>query len=503
MQHLQTHLSHLLLTPPCLQAQETAAPAVRRLLHAGRAAAFLQRGAAPEPAPGATAVPGRAARAGQRAATAHRQPRRAGAAIDWVLRMRRFARAASSMPWCAPASRGPSWMPLPRTPGALSRAGAGGEADSDWGRPAQVGQAIADVLDQLAALPVGPTARAWLRCAPGLARASRPWLGIGPRAAPPARVRECHGDLHLGNVVRIDGEITAFDCLEFSPALRWIDTLADTGFLTMDLHAHGRPDLAWRFLDAYLAASGDYAGLAVLRPTRSTAPWCAPWSRRLRAQSGGGAPGPDYLACAERLAAPWARACSSPMDCRARASPRRPRQLLQQGGAAALGRGAQAPARPGAAGRFGRPGPGHLHQRGLTPHLRAAGRAAGARPACGRLSGDRGRGLSAPARARRLSRAGARAGPAVRHPALPCRPGPAARARAPAPRGGRRPSEADLAVLARQQQQAEPWRPKSRSARWIWPPIGPGTRPPCTAAGCPSRLDVCQYKRRHRWHAGP
>jgi predicted kinase len=41
-------------------------------------------------------------------------------------------------------------------------------------------------------------------------------------------------------------------------------------------------------------------------PTRSTAPWCAPWSRGC-APAGGAAQGPDYLACAERLAAPGAR----------------------------------------------------------------------------------------------------------------------------------------------------------------------------------------------------
>lgn len=78
-------------------------------------------------------------------------------------------------------------------------------------------------------------------------------------------VRECHGDLHLGNVALIDGEPVVFDAIEFNPAFRWIDTMNDIAFLTMDLHHVARDELAYRFLDRYLQHSGDYAGLAVLR----------------------------------------------------------------------------------------------------------------------------------------------------------------------------------------------------------------------------------------------
>jgi hypothetical protein len=79
------------------------------------------------------------------------------------------------------------------------------------------------------------------------------------------RVRECHGDLHLGNVVQIDGRSTAFDCIEFSEDLRWIDVMSEVGFMAMDLEHHGRADLAHRFVNAYLERSGDYAGVRVLR----------------------------------------------------------------------------------------------------------------------------------------------------------------------------------------------------------------------------------------------
>jgi aminoglycoside phosphotransferase family enzyme/predicted kinase len=77
-------------------------------------------------------------------------------------------------------------------------------------------------------------------------------------------VRECHGDLHLGNIALIDGAATPFDCIEFNPALRWMDVMSEVAFLMMDLEARGRRDLAFTFISAYLEASGDYAGVRLL-----------------------------------------------------------------------------------------------------------------------------------------------------------------------------------------------------------------------------------------------
>lgn len=74
-------------------------------------------------------------------------------------------------------------------------------------------------------------------------------------------VRECHGDLHLGNVVLIDGRPTPFDCIEFNPALRWIDVVSDVAFLAMDLEVKGARAFAYRFMNRYEAITGDYAGL--------------------------------------------------------------------------------------------------------------------------------------------------------------------------------------------------------------------------------------------------
>jgi aminoglycoside phosphotransferase family enzyme/predicted kinase len=78
-------------------------------------------------------------------------------------------------------------------------------------------------------------------------------------------VRECHGDLHLGNIVFLDGAPLLFDGIEFSPELRWIDVMNEIAFLVMDLLEHGLHAAAWRFLNAYLEITGDYGGVRVLR----------------------------------------------------------------------------------------------------------------------------------------------------------------------------------------------------------------------------------------------
>ena len=82
---------------------------------------------------------------------------------------------------------------------------------------------------------------------------------------PSGFVRECHGDLHLDNILSLDGGAAAFDGIEFDPALRWIDVLDDIAFAVMDFDARGRRDLAFRFLNQWLDHSGDYAALPALR----------------------------------------------------------------------------------------------------------------------------------------------------------------------------------------------------------------------------------------------
>ncbi len=78
-------------------------------------------------------------------------------------------------------------------------------------------------------------------------------------------VRECHGDMHLENMLMYEGRPTIFDCIEFNDDFRWIDVMNEVAFVLMDLESRDRPDLAARFLDRYLRESGDYGGLDTLR----------------------------------------------------------------------------------------------------------------------------------------------------------------------------------------------------------------------------------------------
>jgi predicted kinase len=77
-------------------------------------------------------------------------------------------------------------------------------------------------------------------------------------------VRECHGDMHLGNMILQEDRITIFDCIEFNDSFRWIDVLSEVAFCTMDLTDRGHPELAHHFLNRYLEITGDYTGVRVL-----------------------------------------------------------------------------------------------------------------------------------------------------------------------------------------------------------------------------------------------
>lgn len=77
-------------------------------------------------------------------------------------------------------------------------------------------------------------------------------------------IRECHGDIHLGNATMIDGKVVIFDCIEFNEPFRFTDVYADTAFLAMDLEDRGLKCLARRFVSQYLELTGDYQGLELL-----------------------------------------------------------------------------------------------------------------------------------------------------------------------------------------------------------------------------------------------
>lgn len=78
------------------------------------------------------------------------------------------------------------------------------------------------------------------------------------------RIRDCHGDLHAANIVRFNGRLVPFDCIDFDPQLRCIDVINDIAFLVMDLHSRHREDFAAALLSRYLEITGDYDGVRLL-----------------------------------------------------------------------------------------------------------------------------------------------------------------------------------------------------------------------------------------------
>nr|WP_295829312.1 bifunctional aminoglycoside phosphotransferase/ATP-binding protein [uncultured Azospirillum sp.] len=77
-------------------------------------------------------------------------------------------------------------------------------------------------------------------------------------------VRHGHGDLHLRNIVLLDGEPTLFDAIEFDEALAVADVFYDLAFLLMDLDYRGLRPLGNVVLNRYLEETEDYGGLAAL-----------------------------------------------------------------------------------------------------------------------------------------------------------------------------------------------------------------------------------------------
>jgi len=80
--------------------------------------------------------------------------------------------------------------------------------------------------------------------------------GVLRRRVEELRIRDCHGDLRSDSVCFRDG-LCIFDCIEFSPRLRYTDVAGDAGFLAMDLDYRGHSDLARAFVDRYVERAGD------------------------------------------------------------------------------------------------------------------------------------------------------------------------------------------------------------------------------------------------------
>lgn len=176
-----------------------------------------------------------------------------GPVIDWAVHMRRFDQESLL---ANQALKGP-------LPDALSKALAAMAARYHHACPVAAGcdgaRVLAPVVQQLtkafepAKALVGETAaQAFIaRLAAAFARTAPLLTERGHAGC----VRRCHGDLHLGNIVLIDGAPFPFDALEFSEELATIDVLYDLAFLLMDLDVRGDRHAANLVLNAYIGAA--------------------------------------------------------------------------------------------------------------------------------------------------------------------------------------------------------------------------------------------------------
>ena len=131
--------------------------------------------------------------------------------------------------------------------------------DSAWGLPAAVIQPVQDNLSALASCTAEGARLGRLgQWVDEQGQRLTPWFGQRRQGG---FIRECHGDLHLGNMLLGTDGIEVFDALEFSPTLRWIDPISELAFLVMDLAVHGQLEVGSQLLNHWIEASGDGEGL--------------------------------------------------------------------------------------------------------------------------------------------------------------------------------------------------------------------------------------------------
>lgn len=138
-------------------------------------------------------------------------------------------------------------------------------SETPYGSPEKIVEPMLENFTQIRAHLGGPIFYDYLRMLEGCTRLqARRYSSLMERRKQQGFIRECHGDMHLGNIALSKGELILFDGIEFSPELRWIDTMSDLAFLLMDLEDHHRQSDATRLLDSYLTRTGDFEGLPLL-----------------------------------------------------------------------------------------------------------------------------------------------------------------------------------------------------------------------------------------------
>jgi len=186
-----------------------------------------------------------------------------GVAVDWVIEMSRFDQDELFDRLAARQRLGVELMPplaaaIARLHAAATRrTDHGGRAGMTWvvdGNDADFARQPAGVFDVDECRQVSRDARDAIARHGSLLETRRE-TGF---------VRECHGDLHLRNIVRLDGVPTLFDCVEFNDEISCVDVMYDLAFLLMDLWRRQLPAHANAVLNGYLAETADVGALALL-----------------------------------------------------------------------------------------------------------------------------------------------------------------------------------------------------------------------------------------------
>lgn len=186
----------------------------------------------------------------------------AGATLDYVVVMRRFAQSDL---FDKMAESGRLTPELMHSLGeAVARLHLTAEVTPRFGGSAAIRRVIADNDRELAKVAAALDGAA-VGTLGGQARAALDGLAeLLDRRRADGKVRRCHGDLRLANICLYAGRPTLFDCIEFSDEIGCIDVLYDLAFLLMDLRLRGRDDLGDIVLEAYLKLMPETDGLDAL-----------------------------------------------------------------------------------------------------------------------------------------------------------------------------------------------------------------------------------------------
>ncbi len=186
-----------------------------------------------------------------------------GEPVDWVVEMTRFdqndlfdrlaARGALDLALMRPLAGAIAELHA----GAQRRADHGGKAGMSWvieGNALDFAARGGGVLDPMRGAELTSESRRWIDRFSELLEARRA----------EGFVRQCHGDLHLRNIVLFDSRPTLFDAVEFNDEIACIDVWYDMAFLLMDLWKRGLRRHANVVWNAYLFEAEDFGGLPLV-----------------------------------------------------------------------------------------------------------------------------------------------------------------------------------------------------------------------------------------------